>query len=168
MKSFIIGAAVLMMSAGFSIAQAQDETAFVTFKSLKPEVAMKLAVATMEACREGGYQVSAVVVDRFGQTQATIRDRYAGVHTVNTARGKAWTSVSFRAVTLEIQQEIKAGNLSAGLRDIPGALALGGGLPIESAGTIVGGIGVSGAPSPKIDEECAESGLEEISDLLDF
>ncbi len=168
MKSIITGAAVLMMSAGFSIAQAQDETAFVTFKSLKPEVAMKLAVATMEACREGGYQVSAVVVDRFGQTQATIRDRYAGVHTVNTARGKAWTSVSFRSATLEIQEEIKAGNLSAGLRDIPGALALGGGLPIESAGTIVGGIGVSGAPSPKIDEECAESGLEEISDLLDF
>ena len=67
-----------------------------------------------------------------------------------------------------IQNEIKAGNLSVGLRDIPGALALGGGLPIESAGVITGGIGVSGAPSPRIDEECAQSGLEEISDLLDF
>ncbi|KZK91249.1 hypothetical protein PsAD46_01472 [Pseudovibrio sp. Ad46] len=168
MKSFITGAALLAMSAGFSIAQAEDESAFVSFKSLKPEIAMKLAVATMEACREGGYQISAVVVDRFGQTQAAIRDRYAGVHTVDTARGKAWTAVSFRGSTLEIQQEIKAGNLSAGLRDIPGAVALGGGLPVESAGAIVGGIGVSGAPSPKVDEECAQSGLEEISDLLDF
>ncbi len=168
MKTLISGAVLLALSAGFSAVHAEDESAFVTFKSLKPEIAMKLAVSTMEACRKEGYQVSAVVVDRFGQTQAAIRDRYAGVHTVNTARGKAWTAVSFRGSTLEIQEEIKAGNLSAGLRDIPGAVALGGGLPIESAGVITGGVGVSGAPSPKIDEECAKEGLENIADFLDF
>ncbi len=168
MKTLISGAVMLALSAGFSVVHAEDESAFVTFKSLKPEIAMKLAVSTMEACRKEGYQVSAVVVDRFGQTQAAIRDRYAGVHTVNTARGKAWTAVSFRGSTLEIQEEIKAGNLSAGLRDIPGAVALGGGLPIESAGVITGGVGVSGAPSPKIDEECAKKGLEIIADFLDF
>lgn len=168
MKSAIVGAALVLASAGMGVAQADDESALVTFQSLKPEIAMQLAVATMEACREGGYQVSAVVVDRFGQTQAVIRDRFAGVHTVNTARGKAWTAVSFRGSTLDIQEGIEAGTLSAGLRDIPGAVALGGGLPVESAGVIVAGIGVSGAPSPKVDEECARGGLEAISDLLDF
>ncbi|MCB1411761.1 MAG: heme-binding protein, partial [Xanthobacteraceae bacterium] len=45
---------------------------------------------------------------------------------------------------------------------------LGGGLAIETGGTLVGGIGVSGAPGGDKDEACARAGLDAIRDRLDF
>ena len=88
----IISAAALAL--GASTAQA-DDSAFVEFKVLKPELALQAAVAAMEHCRAEGYQVGVAVVDRFGVTQAFVRDRFAGAHTLETATRKAWTAVSF-------------------------------------------------------------------------
>lgn len=76
--------------------------------------------------------------------------------------------MSFRTPTLELDRSIEDGTLSRGLRDIPGALALGGGVPVTSAGSIVGGVGVSGAPGPDLDEDCANAGIATISDRLNF
>ena len=45
---------------------------------------------------------------------------------------------------------------------------LGGGLVIEAGGTLLGGIGVSGAPGGDKDEACAKAGLDAIRDSLDF
>jgi uncharacterized protein GlcG (DUF336 family) len=39
---------------------------------------------------------------------------------------------------------------------------LGGGLPIEIDGEIVGGIGVGGAPGGHLDDVCAQAGLDAI------
>jgi uncharacterized protein GlcG (DUF336 family) len=41
-------------------------------------------------------------------------------------------------------------------------LFLGGGLPIEIGGEIVGGIGVGGAPGAHLDDACAQAGLDAI------
>lgn len=149
-------------------AQAQDSEALAGFQVMKPDIAVELAQAALAHCRAGGYQVAVTVVDRFGQPQVMIRDRFAGPHTVPTAQGKAWTAVSFRSRTQALDQGIRSGDLSEGLRSIPGALVLGGGVPVEAAGSIVGGVGVSGAPDPAIDEECALAGIAAIADKLDF
>jgi uncharacterized protein GlcG (DUF336 family) len=45
---------------------------------------------------------------------------------------------------------------------------LGGGVVIEAAGSLVGGIGVSGAPGGEADEACAKAGIEAVRDRLDF
>jgi len=37
-----------------------------------------------------------------------------------------------------------------------------GGIPINVGGSILGGIGVSGAPSGETDEKCAKAGLEAV------
>jgi len=79
---------------------AKAEEALISFKVLSPAAALELAQATLEACRNEGYQVAVAVVDRFGITQVILRDRYAGPHTPETARRKAWTAVSFRTDTL--------------------------------------------------------------------
>ena len=71
--------AVFAMLAAAPPAGAQD--ALVTYKSLSPEIALDLARATLEECRKRGFQVAVAVVDRFGQTQVMIRDRFAGPHT---------------------------------------------------------------------------------------
>jgi uncharacterized protein GlcG (DUF336 family) len=148
-------------------ANAQDD-ALVDFQALSPEVAMELAEATLEACRAEGYQVGISVVDRSGVQQVFLRDRFAGPHVVETAFRKAWTAVSFRTDTLALDETTRPGAMSAGIRDLSLALPLGGGVPVEVAGSTVAGIGVSGAPGPDLDDACARTGIEAIADRLPF
>jgi uncharacterized protein GlcG (DUF336 family) len=146
---------------------AADE-ALTTFKVLKPQVALQLAQATMEACRKEGYQVAVAVVDRFGVTQVLLRDQLAGAHTPETATRKAWTAASFKTDTQAMMEETQAGKPQSGARFVPGALMFSGGLPVNAAGSLVGGIGVSGAPGGELDRMCAEKGIEAIEDALMF
>ena len=145
---------------------AAEDDAFVEFKVLKPEVAMKLAVAAMEHCREGGYQVGVAVLDRFGSTQVFVRDRFAGLHVQETATRKAWTAISFRTDTTVLNEISQPGGEVYGLRFLSKAMPLGGGKTIETEGIIIGGIGVSGAPGPHLDDECVDAGLAAIEDEL--
>lgn len=146
---------------------AAEEGALVTFQVLSPEMALKAAQGALERCRNDGYQVAVVVVDRFGIEQALLRDRYAGPHTPTTAGRKAWTSVSFRNDTLALTGLTETGAIS-GIRHIDNALMVGGGVPIEASGSIVGGIGVSGAPGGDMDDACARAGIEAIKDDIAF
>ncbi|WP_417243206.1 GlcG/HbpS family heme-binding protein [Celeribacter sp.] len=145
-----------------------DDSAFVTFQVLKPEIALTAATAAMEACRDAGYQVGVMVVDRFGLPQAYVRDRFAGLHVFETARRKAWTAVSFRTDTLSLGETTAPDGMMGAIRDLSEPLALGGGLVIEAAGSIVAGIGVSGAPGPDLDAECAGAGIDAILDEIAF
>jgi len=147
-------------------AHAQD--GLVTYKSLSPEVALDLARAALASCRERGYQAAVAVVDRFGVTQVVLRDRFAGAHTVPTATGKAWTAVTFRTNTTELVGVSQPGMPQAGLRAIPGAVILGGGMVVEAGGSLVGGVGVSGAPGGDADDACAKAGIEAVRDKIDF
>ena len=149
-----------------SPARAQD--ALVTFKSLSPEVALDLARAALAECRKRGYQATVAVVDRFGVAQVMLRDRFAGPHTPATAVGKAWTTVSFRANTTELALASKEGTAQSGVRQLPGAVVLGGGVLIEAGGSLVGAVGVSGAPGGDADDACAKAGIEAVRDKLDF
>lgn len=150
-------------------ARAEEDNAFVSFQVLKPEVAQQMAQAALLACRNAGYQVGVTVVDRFGIPQVFLRDRFAGIHVYETSRRKAWTAVSFRTGTSELAASTAAGEISSGIRHLSVALPLGGGLVVyEGGGSIVAGIGVSGAPSPELDDECAQAGLDAIEDLIAF
>jgi uncharacterized protein GlcG (DUF336 family) len=149
-------------------APARAEESLVTFKSMTVEVALDLARAALADCRKQGYQVAVAVVDRFGVTQVVLRDRFAGAHTVPTATGKAWTAVSFRTNTGELVAATQPGSPQAGVRALPGATIVAGGMMVEAAGTLVGAIGVSGAPGGDNDEGCAKAGIAAIRDKLDF
>lgn len=146
-------------------ARAQED-ALVSFSVLAPKLAAELAMATLDACRERGFQVAVVVVDRFGVPQALVRDRFAGPHTPDTATRKAWTAVSFRSDTLELAGATAPGTPQAAARDITNALMLGGGVVVEVSGQTVGAVGVSGAPSGEEDAACAEDGLAAIEPKL--
>jgi uncharacterized protein GlcG (DUF336 family) len=108
------------------------------------------------------------VVDRFGVTQVMLRDRFAGAHTPSTAAGKAWTAVSFRTNTTELVAQTHPGMPQAGLRGLPGAVILGGGITIEAGGSLLGAVGVSGAPGGDADDACAKAGIEAVRDKLEF
>ena len=148
--------------------QARAQDALVTFKSLSPEVALDLARAALADCRKRGYQAAVAVVDRFGVAQVMLRDRFAGPHTPSTAVGKAWTAVSFRTNTTELALASKEGTSQSGVRGLPGAVILGGGVLIEAGGALVGAVGVSGAPGGDADDACAKAGIEAVRDRLEF
>ena len=147
--------------------QAPAQGPIVTHKSLSPEIALDLAQAALADCRQRGYQVAIAVVDRSGVIQVVLRDRFAGPHTPPTASGKAWTAVTFRSSTSNLFAISQPGMMQAGTRNLPGAVILGGGLIVESAGSLLGAVGVSGAPGDG-DEMCAKAGIEAVQNKLDF
>jgi uncharacterized protein GlcG (DUF336 family) len=165
MRKLLSGAAALLLCLP-ALASAED--ALATFKMMKPELALKLAQATLKACREAGFQVAVAVVDRSGVTQVILRDQLAGAHTPETARRKAWTAASFRTDTLTMMQETQAGKPQSGVRFVGEAMMIGGGLPVNTAGEMVGAVGVSGAPGGESDQACAEKGVKAIEDSLLF
>src|SRR3954468_21910787 len=143
-----------------SICPLRAEEGLVAYKSLGPELALDLARSALANCRTRGYQVAVAVVDRFGVTQVMLRDRFAGAHTPATAAGKAWTAVSFRSNTTELVASTQRGMPRAAIRNLPGAVILGGGLVIEAGGSIVGAVGVSGGPGGDADDACGKAGVD--------
>ena len=108
------------------------------------------------------------IVDRSGITQALVRDRFAGPHTIEVATNKAWSAVSFRTNTSELAKATGPNTPMGGLRHVPRATAVAGGQMIEGAGSLLGGIGVSGAPGGDNDDTCAAAGIKAISDELEL
>jgi uncharacterized protein GlcG (DUF336 family) len=159
---------VVVAMAFATAAPARAEDAIVTYKSLAPDVAFDLARAALQQCRKDGFQVAVVVIDRFGAPLVVLRDRYAGIGAVDIATGKAWTAVNFTLDTSEFLKRIKDGTLSAGLAAQPKVTPLAGGLIIQAGGSVLGGVGVAGAPGGDKDEACAKAGLDSVRDKLDF
>jgi len=162
----LAGALIIYALVGTVRTGAQES--LVTHKSLVPGIALDLAQAALKDCQQRGYQVAVAVVDRFGVIQVMLRDRYAGPHTPATASGKAWTAATFRNSTSSLFAISQPGMMQAGIRNLPGAVIIGGGLIVESGGSLVGAIGVSGAPGGDADEVCAKAGIEAIQGKLDF
>ena len=73
------------------------------------------------------------------------------------------TAASLRRPTTELAELINKVPTMQALREMNDqVLMLGGGLPIEIGGEIVGGIGVGGAPGAHLDDVCAQAGLDAI------
>jgi uncharacterized protein GlcG (DUF336 family) len=162
--------AMRTMVAGIALAAAGGASAQDTTFSLRlltPDTALKAAQAALARCRADGFQVAVAVVDRMGVGQVMLRDRFAGPHTPDMATAKAWTAVSFRTNTTEIAAATASGPMS-GVRHRPGVAAVGGGLMIEAGGSLLGAIGVSGAPGGKEDDVCAAAGITAIKDSLEL
>lgn len=168
MKSALSSAIVAGLFATSLPVLAQSASGTHTVRLLTPETALKAASAALQDCRKRGFQVAVAVVDRSGVAQVMLRDRFAGAHTPDTATNKAWTAVSFRTDTLELARATEAGQPSSGIRHVPRFVGAGGGVTVQAAGTVLGGIGVSGAPTGEMDEACAKAGIASIRDDVEF
>ena len=130
-------------------------------------LANKAATTALEKCKQDGHRVSVAVVDRGGALKALVRGDGAGPHTVNSSTKKAYTAASLRRPTGELAEMTAKRPAVQGLRDMDDKiLILGGGLPIEMEGEVLGGIGVGGAPGGELDEACAAAGLSSIGATL--
>jgi len=144
------------------------EDATFTTRNLTAETALKAAQAALHKCRAEGFQVTVAVVDRSGITQVVLRDRFASPGSVDIAQRKAATAANFKMSTSDLDRELQPGRPSAGLRNLPGVVAIAGGVPIEAAGSLVGAIGASGAQGGANDERCAHAGIKAIAEDLEL
>lgn len=165
-RSWFMAHAALAALAWGASASAQQAT-FDT-RSLTPETALEAARAALEACRRSGFQVGVAVVDRAGLVQVFLRDRFAGPHTLDIATNKAWTAVSFRQATADLATETQPGRPMNALRTQPRVVAIAGGQPIQAGGSLLGAIGVSGAPGGDADDACALTGVRAVRDTLEM
>jgi uncharacterized protein GlcG (DUF336 family) len=156
----------LMMSSLMILAfqsSAEEAAPTVDLKRLTLEVANRVALGAIVACREEGVQVGVTVVDRDGTVQAVMRDTIAAQITVPISRMKAFTAANFYAATSALSDRA-----DTPIGRIDGLLMSAGGLPIEAGGQLLGGVGVSGAPSGETDERCAQAGIDEVIDDLEM
>jgi len=161
-------ALALAAGAFATLASAQAPKLTLPVATLQTGAALTAAQAAFARCQRDGYTVAVAVVDRGGHALALLRDPLAGAHTVQTAIGKAWTAVSFRTDTTELAASTQAGRPSSGIRALPGVVAVGGGMMVRAKGTLLGGIGVSGAPVADQDDVCAKAGLAAIVDAIEL
>ncbi len=159
-----VTAAVLMLGGTLSHA-AEEAPVTVPIQRLSLDMAAKAAMAAIEACRQKGMNITVALVDRGGRQQVVMRDTLAMPLTVDVAQQKAYAAMNFNTPTSQLESRFTS-PFSPGKVD--GIILSAGGVPIAAGGTIIGGIGVSGAPSGKTDEECASAGLEAITADLEM
>jgi uncharacterized protein GlcG (DUF336 family) len=129
-------------------------------------LATEAASEAVAACAKGGYTETVVVVDADGATIAAVRGDGAGIHTLDSAHDKAYTSVTFKNDTMVLFDRAKGDGPIALLAKLPHILFFPGGVVIKLGDEVIGGIGAAGAPGGNLDDNCAKAGLDKIRDRL--
>ena len=142
-----------------------EESLTLSVKRLKMETALRIAQAAIKQCRKEGVQIAVTVVDRSGHAQVVLRDVLAMDITLPISKQKAHTAMAFNADLSTIEDRFTKPFQVAKL---DGLIISAGGIPINIGGAILGGIGVSGAPSGVTDEKCAKAGLAAVSEDLEM
>ena len=144
-------------------AQASD---LVPTRLLGLELARDIAGAAVEACRKDGYQVAVVVSDRSGDPVVILRDVFVSKYMVQIAQNKTNAVVMSNSSSGELRTNMA--RIRDELNELDGVLLMEGGVPIRFNGSLIGAVGVSGAPGGDKDEACARKGVEAVQERLDF
>jgi len=135
-------------------------------KNIGMELARDIASETVLACREDGYHVSAVVVDRHAIVRAALRDDLAARFTLEIAERKANMTVMAWMDSGEFRG--LRGDIRPDLNQIDGLIVMEGGVKIVTGGYNIGAVGVSGAPGGDKDAACARKALEKLAERIEF
>ena len=133
-------------------------------KDLSYATALAIATGALDACKARGYATGVVVLDRGGNVMISLRGDNAGLHTIENARRKAYTSLTFKITTSTFIEEMKTKPFRREQTNLPSVIAIDGGVPIKVGNDVIGGVGLSG--SPGVDEECVNAGLEKVKQDL--
>ncbi len=128
-------------------------------------IAKKMLGAGMEEARKSGILCSIAVVDDNGWLVALHRMNGALIPTADIAHDKAWTAAVFRMPSSEVSRFGSPSSPGSGfntqnwndrLTTIPG------GLPVETDGQVIGGVGVCGG-TPEQDVSLCRAVIAAIS-----
>jgi uncharacterized protein GlcG (DUF336 family) len=159
-KAMTLALLTAISAAALSPASAQ----LIQRRDLSYATALAIATGALEACKARGYATGVVVLDRGGNVLVSLRGDNAGLHTVENARRKAYTALTFKITTSKFIEEMKTRPVRREQTNLPGVIAIDGGVPIKVGNDVIGGVGLSG--SPGVDEECVNAGLEKVKQDL--
>jgi uncharacterized protein GlcG (DUF336 family) len=128
-------------------------------------LAVEAAQAAIAAClADGGYKVSASVIDSTGQPRATlVADGATGGHAYTGVR-KGLAALAFKMPTSQVSAKIATDKAMAAMVK-PNMMTWAGAVPLLAGGNVIGAIGVSGASSQQ-DEKCAAAGAAKVASRL--
>jgi len=165
MTRTVFAASVVALVAGSSWgATTGSEPGLIPAPRISAALANEAVGAAVASCAAQGYTETAVLVDTDGVVQASLRGDGAGIHTIDSAHDKAYTSVTFKSDTLAMMDRAQA--LNTLVSRLPHLLLAGGGVVIKSGSVVVGAIGAAGAPGFQLDDACAKAGAEKIAERL--
>ncbi len=123
------------------------------------EMAKKvMAGAEAEAARNN-WNVYVAIIDSGGNLVMLHRMDNAQLGSLDLAKGKAQTALSFKLPTKALEDAISAGGSGWRLTTLRNITPLEGGLPIVADGKIIGAIGISGVLSAQ-DAQIARAGIQ--------
>jgi uncharacterized protein GlcG (DUF336 family) len=157
---------IAILTAGTAFGASMSLADTIQTHRIPVALAVEAASEVVAACAKQGYRETADVVDADGATIATVRGDGAGIHSLDSAHYKAYTSVSFKNDTLALGERAKSDDAFMQLSKLPHVMFLGGGVVIKLGDETIGAIGASGAPGAKFDDNCARAGLDKIRDRL--
>ncbi|WP_028468183.1 GlcG/HbpS family heme-binding protein [Neptunomonas japonica] len=130
-----------------------------TVEVLKTTFAQQIAKTAYTNCVEQGFTPSVSIVDQQGTLIYFQRGEDTGPHSAKTSFRKAYTAASLKMPTSTLAVFVDMPKFSQLAKMGDDILLLPGGLPITNNGAVIGGIGMSGAPSPEQEEKCAADAL---------
>ena len=155
----VLASASMLAAAPASAQEPQVE------KNISMAMAMAVMQGTLDQCTKDGFKVSVVIVDKAGNVAASVKGDGTNPHTMEFARLKAYTART-RGQTSAATQKQMEDPAFAFLKQIPGVVGIGGGVPIKAGNELIGGVGVSGAPGGEKDEACVKAALDKVADQL--
>lgn len=139
-------------------ASAAAQAQWVEHRSVSTVTARQLVAACEDYAAKHHWHVAIWVLDEAGIPTAFARMEGAPSLAVQSAQDKARTALAIGHPSGELGQGLEQGHLQILALNL---FPMAGGLPISSAGTIVGAIGVGGAQSSE-DEQCAKAALDQV------
>ncbi|WP_454138063.1 GlcG/HbpS family heme-binding protein [Microbacterium paulum] len=126
--------------------------------------AQELINAALASATEHGWLISAAVIDRHGNLVAFARQDGSTLASGLSAQSKAWTAAAIGASTSDLQPLTAPGQPLHGLPHAAGPnrpiTPVPGGIPIHATDeTLLGGIGIGGAPAPTDDDFVAVNAI---------
>lgn len=167
--------AACMLAAGtvaglMNVAPAQAAgPAVITTQKLSWEIADQLAAAAVRICAARGWSVTAAVVDPSGHEQVIIKGDTVPLQSLSVSYRKAYTAYAYgmtfdKDTTSALIAAKVTGPPNGALNTIPQVLFVPGGVLLRRADrSVLGGLGVSGAPGGDLDEACAVAAVKEVS-----
>jgi len=139
-------------------------TISISYRSIGYAAASRLVSAAIAHAETKGWRVAAVVCDAGGHVVAAGRMDGAPSTVADFALDKAYTAaMSGKSTRAFFERMSSSAELAMGLANRPRLITWEGGMPIFETGSVIGGLGVSGAAGAE-DVECAQHALAALGD----
>lgn len=126
------------------------------------ELGSKLVTEALAVCHGMKRQGVVAVVDRGGNLVALMRDDSVGPHNTQAAWRKAFTALSTKTPTKQLATKAQSSPDSVNLNTVNELLLLGGGVPVNYRGQVIGAVGMAGTGGAESDDRCGAEAINKV------